>query len=216
MGNDGGALSNKRSVLQAVLQQRCGGNDDGGAAAAAESAVRDREARCQTCALTGRALELPVVGDERGNLMRRAAVVEMLLARKTGDEACALLAAPAAAGIKKLKHVVTLAVPEAASTDATPVRLTCPLTGLDLSRGAVAFGFFFGCGHYFSEAAVATSSNSSNNAGAQVAAAKACPSCGAESKWIPVVAGATAKADAPAEAAPLKQHRAEASATAVK
>jgi len=204
MGNDGGALSNKRSVLNAVLSQTTGSvNDDGGASAAAESAHRDREAACQTCALSLRPLEPPVVGDARGHLMNRAAVLEMLLARKAGDDACTLLSAAPAAGIKKLKNVVTLAVPESAGSSVSAGQLlVCPLTEKMLSRGNVPFGYFLGCGHYFSTAAVKP---------ADAAAPTLCPTCGAESQWIAVaVDRAAAAADLKPLATPaLKLHRSE-------
>jgi hypothetical protein len=214
MGNDGGALSNKRSVLQAVLAQRAGANDDGGASAAAESGMRDREAKCQTCALSSRPLSVPVAGDAHGNLMLRAAVAEMLLARKAaGDDASAasmspLLSAPAAAGIRKMKNVVTLAIPDTpdaegggASGKSHQLELICPLTGLALSRGAVAFGFFFGCGHFFSDAGLAATKNNRGDGGAGGSSGSAvalpCPSCGIESPWVPVITAATGSSSDP-------------------
>jgi hypothetical protein len=218
MGNDGGALTSKRSMLGAVMKQRRGANDDAGASSTAGREYLERQARCQTCALTQRVLAPPIVGDRCGNLMSREAVVELLLARKTGDSSCPHLSVPRMEHLKKLKDVVTLATEDnstAGAAGAGERLLVCATSGQSLSRGSVPFGYFFECGHCVS-AAAAERLESSPAVGGQRpeghdGAGADCPVCGKGTTWVWVLRPSGDGDGSPTEPdAPLrKAHRAE-------
>ena len=186
MGNDGGALTNKRGTLNAVLKQTQHGNDDGGRASFSEQDRVAREAKCQTCCLSRKPLWPIVRGDRFGNLYRHDDLVAYLLARKT-DSASPLVEAGArtpAAQLRKLKDTVELlhaspgsvaqkiANSEQGSMSDATLLLQCSESGLCLSTGAVPFGFWFECGHVMFKGVAAESLACHCNVGKQ---------------WVPVI-----------------------------
>ena len=212
MGNDGGSLTNKRGILDSVSKGTANArNDDGGHVGAAAAAALRREERWRHCALSRRLLWPPVVADRRGNLLRKDALLELLLARKTDDASHPLLTdvnVAAFAHVRKLKDVKALAfeVPrdiaarvedgEDGGSERDAARLiSCAVTGACGSSATVPFAFFWECGHAVAEAAVA--------AGAAGGDGVRCPLCDAGRTRVALVqpegaaAAVTAAAVAP-------------------
>ena len=205
MGNDGGALTSKRKVLNALLKADHQPAAGSSTASAGEAQHAQRADQCQRCALSRAPLWPPVCADREGRLMRRSAVVELLLARKAGESADTnpLLRAEAAQGIRRLKDTVELRFSTTPSVqklidtndDSNAARTADTLmfcsakTGANLSAGTTPFGFFWECGHCVAAAAATSSEDNRNNGSSNGTAAPSaagggntqpmsCPVCG--------------------------------------
>ncbi|KAK7204311.1 Rtf2 RING-finger-domain-containing protein [Myxozyma melibiosi] len=138
MGNDGGSVPTRRELVKDSARE------------ATSSQIFERnqlasEFAWQTCRLSLKPLELPLVSDFLGRLYNKDAVLEWLIAPETYGEGEVLVP-----HIKSLKDVVVLKIAKDESTG----KWICPVTGKEMKAGGAKFVYHAECGHVFAESAL--------------------------------------------------------------